>query len=308
MRGFLIRRSAALALGLVPALLWADPKSPETYLVHPSSQTVQRRQAVLAVAQSGDPQAGTKLLEALSDKDPMTRTLAAQSLGTLKVVSSSAALAHVLLTDPQEEVRQAAAVSLRQIEVPEAVGALGEALKDASPNVRVAALTGLARYKDARTDPLIEAACKDQSVEVRRTAVFVLDRLEDRAAVPTLEQLMKNDPDSAVRAGAAQTLGGLRSTESKEALRPLLKDPVKIVQISAGRSLMMFGDNSAFEMAKALDTDPDLAVRLVAIDTLGWSKDPAAETELQALLAQSPVNSVPAIQEALTRTRQLRKQ
>jgi HEAT repeat protein len=71
---------------------------------------------------------------------------------------------------------------------------------------------------------------------------------------------------------------------------------------------MMLGDNSAFEVAKALDQDPDFGVRVVAIDALGWSKDPAAETELQSLLALVPANSRPAVQEALTRTQQLRKQ
>jgi len=295
-----------VALGLVPALLWADPKSQDSYLVHPSSQTVHRREAVLALGQTEDPQAGSKLLEALSDKDPMTRSLAAQRLGALKIASSRSALARVLATDSQEQVRQAAAFSLRQIEDPGATDALGKALKDSSPNVRILALTGLGHYKDASKGRLVEAMCQDKSVEVRRTAVFVLGRLEDRASVPTLEQLLKTDPDGAVRAGAAQALGDLRATESKEALRSLLKDPAKVVQASAARSLMMLGDGSAFEAARALDNDPDQTVRIVAIDALGWSKDPAAEAELQALLTQASQNSRPAIEGALMRTKQLR--
>ena len=70
----------------------------------------------------------------------------------------------------------------------------------------------------------------------------------------------------------------------------------------------MLKDNSGFEAAKALAKDPDLSVRVVAIDALGWSKDPAAEAELHSLLAQSPADSRPAVEEALARTRQLRKQ
>jgi HEAT repeat protein len=262
----------------------------------------------MALGVPGDPDAGSKLLAALSDKDPMTRALAAQNLGRLKMASSMGALAHVLATDKQEEVRQAAAVSLRQINVPDAVDALGKALKDASPNVRVTALSGLAHYKDARSAPLVEAVCKDSSVEVRRTAVFVLGRLEDRASVPILEQLIRNDVDTSVRAEAAQTLGDFHSTGSMDALKPLLKDPAKIVQVSAAHSLMMMGDNSPFEVVKALDNDPDLSVRLVAIDSLGWSKDPAAETELQDLLTRTSQDSRPAIEAAMARAKQLRNQ
>jgi len=72
----------------------------------------------------------------------MTRSLAAQRLGALKIASSRSALARVLATDSQEQVRQAAAFSLRQIEDPGATDALGKALKDSSPNVRILALTG----------------------------------------------------------------------------------------------------------------------------------------------------------------------
>jgi len=308
MRGHFFSRSVMVMSGLVPALLWAAPKPEDSYLVHPSTQTVQRREAVLALGGSKDSQAVSKLVSALSDKDPMTRMLAAQGLGTLKAASTQAALARSLATDTDAEVRQAAAVSLRQIEDPAAVDALGKALKDSSPNVRVTALAGLAHYKVAGSGPLVEALCKDNAVEVRRTAVFVLGRLEDHAAVPTLEGLLKSDPDGAVRAGAAQALGDLRAAESKEALRPLLKDPVKIVQASAARSLTILGDNSGFEIAKTLAQDSDLGVSIIAIDALGWSKDPGAEAELQTLLTQASENIRPAIQAALARQKQIRKQ
>jgi len=297
---------AAVLLALAPGVFGAAPKPQEAYLVHPSTETVQRREAVLALARSKDAQAGVKLVEALKDKDPMTRTLAAQGLGSLKVAAALSSLANVLANDPYPEVRQAAATSLRQIGDPAAVDALGKAVGDVDPNVRLIALTGLGRYRDPSTRPLVEAACKDKSVEVRRTAVYVLGRLEDPAAVPTVEQLLK-DPDAAVRAGAAQTLGDLHVSDSKTALLPLLNDPDHMIRASVARSLIMLGDNSGFDVAKALDHDPDLAVRVVAIDALGWSKDPAAETELQSLLTQTPAASQPAVQEALLRTQQLRK-
>jgi len=187
-------------LGLAPAFLWAAPKSQEPYSIRPSTQTVQRRQAVLLLEQSNDPHAGQKLIEALNDKDAMTRSLAAEGLGTMKYTASGPALAKTLTQDSAPEVRQAAAFSLRQIQDPGAVDALGRALKDTSADVRLTALAGLNFYRDAKSGPLVEAVCNDKSVEVRRTAVYVLGHLEDRSSVPVVQQLLKTDPDAAAAA------------------------------------------------------------------------------------------------------------
>ena len=307
MRNPLSRGLSFLFLGWTSGVLWAAPKGQEAYLVHPSTQTIKRREAAFALGHLNEAASGPKLLEALADKDPMTRTLAIQGLGTMKYSAAEPKLAVLLATDSYAEVRQAAAVSLRQIDDPRAVDPLGKALGDAEPHVRLAALSGIARYRQARSRPLVEAICKDPSVEIRRTAVYVLGQLEDPAAVPMIHQLLK-DPDSAVRAGAAQALGEFRQTDSTAALQPLLQDPDKTIKASAARSLLMLGDVRGFEPAKALANDPSLVVRTIAIDALGWSKDPAAQVELRSLLAASPANSRPAIQEALTRTQQLRKQ
>ena len=308
MRDLFYRRSIAVLLCWVPTLLWGAPNSQEPYLVRPSTQTIQRRESVMALGSSQDPLAGPKLVEALSDKDPMTRSLAAQGLGSLKYSAGVPALIGRLAGDSSAEVRQTAVLSLQQIHDPRAIVPLEKALSDTELNVRLTALRALERYRDPGSEPAVEAACKDMAPEVRRTAVYVLGRMRDQAAVPTLQKLLKSDSDDAVRAGAAQALGEMRSTESKGALRPLLKDPNKTVQASAARSLLILGDSSGFETAKALDHDPDLAVRVVAIDGLGWSKDPSAESELQALLASGPGDSRPAAQAALLRTQKLRKQ
>jgi HEAT repeat protein len=293
--------------GSVAGVLWAEAKPKDNYSVRPSSQTIKRREAALALGQAKDAaQAGPQLLEALSDKDPMTRSLAVQSLGSLKYAAAKSKLAELLTTDPSTEVREAAAVSLRQLGDPQVVGALGKAVNDPAPNVRVTALMGLSYYRDAKVRPVVEAATKDKSVEVRRTAIYVLGRLGDPAAVPVVRTLLK-DADSTVRAGAAQSLGELHAMDAKADLSPLLKDPEKTVQASTARALLMLGDSAGFETAKALSNDENLTVRLLAIDALGWSKDPAAEVQLQSLLAEAPANSRTAVREALTRTQQLRK-
>jgi HEAT repeat protein len=299
--------SFGLLVGLAGAL-WADPKPKpkESYIVRPSSQTVKRRESALSLGQSKDASAGPALLQALEDRDSMTRALAVRSLGKLKYVPARSKLSALLATDPSDQVREASALALRQIGDPKAVTALLKALSDTSTNVRVTALAGLAQYKDTKARPGIEAACHDKAVQVRRTAVYVLGRLEDPKAIPVVLGLTK-DLDASVRAGAAQSLGALHAEDSKDALRDLLKDPDNAVQASAAHSLAMLGDSTGFEKAKELVQDPNLAVRILAIDTLGWSEDPSAESALQTLLTEAPADTRPAVQEALMRNQQLRK-
>jgi len=298
---------AGLLLGWSGSLR-ADEEPKAGYGVWPSSATVKRRQAAQAIAQDTDPaQAGAKFLEMAKDKDAMTRALAAESIGNLKFAPARGKLEELLLGDPNEQVREAAAVSLRQIADPAAVEALGKALNDVSPNVRVTALSGIAFYRDTNARPLVEAACKDKAAEVRRTAVYVLGRLDDPQAVPVVKGLL-NDVDLGVRAGAAQTLGTLHAVDSKEALTALLKDPEKPVQASAALSLAILGDSSGTEAAKGLVQDPDIAVRLLAIDALGWSKDPSAGRLLESLLTTSPADTRAAVRGALARHQQMRKQ
>src|ERR1035441_4061772 len=102
--------SLGLVLGLAAALQ-AESKPKEAFVVRPSSETVKRRESALALGQSKDAaQAVPGLLQALNDKDSMTRALAVQGLGNLKVASARPKLSEVLATDPSEEVRMAAAL------------------------------------------------------------------------------------------------------------------------------------------------------------------------------------------------------
>ncbi len=273
----------------------------------PSKELVQRRTAVVAMQeQSNLDKAGRELMTALSDKDAMTRMLAVQGLGNLKYRQAREALSKVLSTDTSAETREAAALALRQINDGQAVDALAKAISDPVMGVRVTAMAGIGYYRNPKARPQVEAACKDSDPAVRRTAVHTLGQLEDPQAIPVVEPLLK-DADPSVRAVAAQTLGDLRAKNSKTQLIELLKDPEKTVQVSAARALMKLGDNSGFKIAKDYALDENIAVRLLAIDTLGWCKDSEAGKILESLDEQVPANSRIALQEARARHEQMRK-
>ncbi len=297
--------------------LWAETRTtatpkpaPQTapkasYIVRPSTQTIKRREAV--VGMWDDASKGPQLLEALSDKDVVTRAAAARGLGTIKFSGAREKLISVLGADSSAEVREAAALSLQQLNDPSVTPALTKAIADPVTSVRTTALMGIGHYRDRSARIQVEAAAKDSSPDIRRTALYTLSRLGDVQSAPVVEEMLK-DPDYSVKAMAAQTLGDIRATGSKAALTGLLQDASKPVQISAARSLLKLGDSAGFEKAKAYALDDDMTVRLLAIDALGWSKDPEAGKVLADILDKVPANNRHAVQESQTRHERLRKQ
>lgn len=284
------------------------PKSGTSYVVRPSSTTVKRREAVLAMSQNPDSAvAGSRLIAALDDQDSVARALAVRELGGLQHRAALGRLTTMLKTDPVADVREAAAASLKQLNSPSAVPALSGALSDSSPAVRVTSLMALAHYREPSSRRAIEAACRDASADVRRTALFALGRLESPASVPAVEPLLK-DPEASVRAVASQTLAELHVSTVTAVLSGMLKDPSRAVQVSAARSLLKLGDASGFETAKSAVRDEEFAVRLLAIDALGWSRQPEAGTLLAELAQDPPVNSRVAVKDAQARHERLRKQ
>lgn len=284
------------------------PRTTAAYVVRPSSTTVKRREAVLSMSQNPDSEvAGNRLIAALDDQDSVSRALAVRELGRLKHRAALGRLTTILKTDAVTDVREAAAASLKQLDNPKAVPALSGALSDSSPAVRVTALMGLAHFRELGSRRAIEAACQDASADVRRTALFALGRLESPASTSAVEPLLK-DPEASVRAVASQTLAELHVSTVTASLSGMLQDPSRAVQVSAARSLLKLGDASGFETAKVAVRDEDFAVRLLAIDALGWSRQPEAGTILSELAQNPPVNSLVAVKEALARHERLRKQ
>ena len=77
-------------------------------------------------------------------------------------------------------MRKQAAFALSEIGSPQAVPALLEALKDASPDVREQAAFALGEIGDERANDALMAALKDGTADVRRQAAFALGQLAGR--------------------------------------------------------------------------------------------------------------------------------
>jgi HEAT repeat protein/beta-lactamase regulating signal transducer with metallopeptidase domain len=190
------------------------------------------------------------------------------------------------LSDPDANVRIAAANSLGQLEDPRAIPALITASHDANVQVRSAAFQALSDFDDPRIYEPMVAALKDPDADVRQRAAQTLGNLENKAAVTPLIGAL-GDSSADVRQAAAQSLGELQDPAAANALAGALKDPKADVRQAAAQSLGELELKTAPPalIAALKDSDPD--VRQAAAQSLGEIQDPAAVSALQSSLGDA---------------------
>lgn len=190
------------------------------------------------------------------------------------------------LSDPDMNVRIAAAHSLGNLEDPRAIPGLIAATRDANVKLRSAAFDALSNFEDPRiVEPMI-AALKDPDADVREQAARSLGDLEDTRAVQPLIGALA-DSSASVREAAARSLGDLHDPAAATALAGALKDASPDVREAAARSLGEFELTKAPPALIAALKDSDADVRDAAAQSLGEIRDPAAVSALQASLTDA---------------------
>jgi HEAT repeat protein len=138
------------------------------------------------------------------------------------------------------------------------------------------------------TPSLWLTALSDPSAEVREVAAKRLGRSEPRPARLTerLTTLLKNDPDSGVRAASAAALGDTAGPAAKPQLFGALSDPSEHVRWTAARALDRSGrvDTRDVPALVAALASPDSYVRAFAAWTLG-ELGPDGAAAVPALIA-----------------------
>ena len=163
---------------------------------------------------------------------------------------------------PRERRRAAKALGLngRQKGSPEAMLALGQALKDEDNHVRAATIDAMAELGASRYLRAILLLLRDQDEEVRSAAIRACDRLAADADADDAEEIIKD-------------------------LLPLLGDPSGLVRKTGFNTLTSVVQKHPLP-TEALETvitslsDPDQKVSSAACDLLGKNGDPAAIPEL----------------------------
>lgn len=204
-----------------------------------STETEERRDAVMRLGSMKRPDSSRVAALALKDSAEIVRASAASAVLSLPS-DEAAALLLPLLQDKKEFVRQEAAYALGRTLSRTAVTGLVAALEtDKQPGVRGAAAvalgqigddaaaTHLARSLDAGF-PVYESKRKkkEDNEFVQRAAARALGQLKSRASVPALIAAMSNKRASDdVRREAARSLGLIGDPSAVPALRNALAAP-----------------------------------------------------------------------------------
>lgn len=200
-------------------LLSINPRGVRALRKLSTSTDVERREhAIRQMERSGLSLGSSALVKALADPSPRVRRQAAQALAKIGDTTAGEALLQHLRRHPDladEETLEA----LGGLHHPESVHLLVQYLTDHRAYMRLAAARTLGRLGDAQAlAPLMNALADRDDPDLRRTALRSLRLLGRAECAPAVEAALF-DPESEVRAAAAETVGELKLKASAEALR-----------------------------------------------------------------------------------------
>lgn len=226
----------------------------------------------------------------LSDTDARVRQIAAQLLGFFPLETETLTNLGRALTDPQAEVRLAAAQALGASRSLLATLPLLGHLDDSNPQVQVAVVRALERLQDPRSIMPLVGKIQDPRSAVRRAVATTLGALGDARVVPGLVLALR-DSDSKVRAAAVQALGKTGSKDAIDALSGVLSDDADpAVQVA---TLFALAEHNSARTARlvieALDSPRAATVAAAKQALLRFG--PPAFSELEACLRSPPSKS-----------------
>lgn len=201
-----------------------------------------RLAAVEALAGFPTPETASALHLAMQDADPRVRAAAIGSLESVGDGRQVPDLIAAMRSDPNDQVRSAAAWAFRNRDFgaagdPRVIAALTETmLTDSHPQARQGAASALARVGDRTALPALLTAAADPNKHIRQAATEALGRVGDRAAQPILMRLTE-DPEPHVRYEAAVALGRVGDAQARPSLQRLIDDPDKPVREVAENAL-----------------------------------------------------------------------
>ena len=202
---------------------------------------------------------------------------AAQLLGEMKEASAVSPLSRTLLGGKssagwkRRSLRLAAAKALSKIGDPKVVEPLAMALmSDDDDDVREACVTGLGKSSsELAVKSIAQAMGSDDDSSVRKMCATELGKAEGELAVKSLIQAVLTDKEASVVIAAEDALGQLRARGSVECLLKSLNHENSGVRTHAAHALKLIGDTRAVPaISDRLEKETDKQVRQAMVDVL----------------------------------------
>ena len=181
-----------------------------------------RRTAAESLGKIGDRSSMSAVLPLLTDPMPAARAAAAQALGRMATPNDEAVIVGLArsLGDPDDRVRQAAAVAIGDIEPPpRQLASIADLLRASDVQLRRAAVRTLLLLDSAQVVEWLLPLLDDPDADVRQGAVAALGFSGDAKAAAALRKRLTQDLSPAVRAEAAYHLGRVSGQETRTVLR-----------------------------------------------------------------------------------------
>jgi HEAT repeat protein len=145
---------------------------------------------------------------------------------------------------------------------------------------RLRAVNQLRELDPAIAFVLVQVACQDTNPRLRYAAVSQMDTLGHQnppKALEILRDALHHDPETDVKAAAADALGGLKLTEAFTDLQAAYESTDEwLLQFSIIASLGEMGDTRAFDLLASALASPVSLVVTAAIGSLGELGDTRA--------------------------------
>ncbi|NJN87389.1 MAG: HEAT repeat domain-containing protein [Leptolyngbyaceae cyanobacterium SL_7_1] len=215
--------------------------TPETVRELLESEDFGQRLSAINLIRQFDSAIGYELIQpALDDPNARVRYAAISQLSTLGQHDPSTAyriLRDRLLKDPEPDVQAAAADSIGALKLKEALPDLELVYHQTDQwLVQFSIIATLGELGDPRSLELLKTALTSDNDLIKTAAIGSLGELGDVAAVPLLIPFA-GDADWQVRYRVVQALGRFDLPAAREAIAPLVNDPMKPVAEEAHNQL-----------------------------------------------------------------------
>ncbi|MDH3748655.1 MAG: HEAT repeat domain-containing protein [Gammaproteobacteria bacterium] len=226
------------------------------------------------------------LVARMGGKDPIIKIHLINLLGKFESADINNAL-EIQLKDPNKMVRSAALSALATRPGNVNIAAVSKLLQDQDLDVQSKAVDMMIQINHPDTVKYLTDALKDESEYARRSAVEVLNEVGTADSVKNLLDVMKDD-DWWVRSRAGDALAEIGGPKVVDAVVALIKDEDEEIRRTAIEILNAMKDERAVKHLIAATDDTDWWVRERAVDALSQIGSPEALPKLESMLGKNP--------------------